>query len=149
MMKKIAFAVLLFAVATSALQFKDCGSKGGKFTKVTVSNCDTTQKECILKRNSTASITIDFSLGEDVSEVTTVVHGKIMGVEMPFILQNPNACEDSGLKCPLTKDSTYQYQATLPVLKSYPKVTVEVKWQLKDQNKQDIVCVLIPAKIEQ
>lgn len=64
-----------------------------------------------------------FFSAEDVSEVTTVVHGKIMGVEMPFILQNPNACEDSGLKCPLTKDSTYQYMATLPVLKSYPKVS--------------------------
>ncbi|XP_065363394.1 NPC intracellular cholesterol transporter 2 homolog a [Calliphora vicina] len=130
-----------------ALQFTDCGSKTGKFTKVVVSDCDTTKNECILKRNSSVSITIDFSLAEDVTSIKTVVHGKVMGVEMPFHLQNPDACVDSGLKCPLEKDETYEYTATLPVLKAYPKVNVMVKWELKDQNGEDIVCVEIPAKI--
>lgn len=41
------------------------GSKTGKFTKVVVSDCDTTKNECILKRNSSVSITIDFSLGKN------------------------------------------------------------------------------------
>lgn len=44
--------------------------------------------------------------------------------------------------------NNYEYSATLPILKAYPKVVVEVKWQLKDGNGQDIVCVKIPAKIE-
>lgn len=40
------------------------GSKMGKFTRIEVSDCDTTKDECILKRNSDVSITIDFVLSE-------------------------------------------------------------------------------------
>lgn len=54
----------------------------------------------------------------------TIVHGIIQGVEMPFPLKNPNACIDSGLECPLHKDTKYDYMQTLPVLKMYPKVSV-------------------------
>lgn len=76
------------------------------------------------------------------------MHGIILGVEMPFPLQNPNGCVDSGLTCPLSKESTYSYVASLQVLKSYPKVKVDVKWELKNEKGEDIVCLLIPAKIE-
>lgn len=84
----------------------------------------------------------------DAQTVTTVVHGIIMGVEMPFPLQNPNGCVDSGLECPLSKESAYEYVASLSVLRSYPKVKVEVKWELRNEKNENIVCVLIPAKIE-
>ncbi|EDW45571.1 GM16844 [Drosophila sechellia] len=40
---------------------------------------------------------------------------------MPFPLSNPDACVDSGLKCPLEKGESYRYTATLQVLKSYPR----------------------------
>uniref|UniRef100_A0A1I8PDR9 MD-2-related lipid-recognition domain-containing protein n=1 Tax=Stomoxys calcitrans TaxID=35570 RepID=A0A1I8PDR9_STOCA len=144
----LSIVAVFFLYSVDALQFTDCGSKIGKFTKVLVSDCDTTKNECILKRNSTVSITIDFSLAEDVTSIKTVVHGKVMGVEMPFHLQNPDACVDSGLKCPLEKGETYEYLASLPVLKAYPKVNVMVKWELQDQTGEDIVCVEIPAKIQ-
>lgn len=58
----------------------------------------------------------------DIKNVTTVVHGVILGVEMPFPLQNPDACLNSGITCPLENDTNYEYVQTLPVLKSYPKV---------------------------
>lgn len=61
--------------------------------------------------------------GDAVPEVSTVVHGIIQGVEMPFPLKNPDACLDSGLACPLQKDVNYEYVQTLPVLKIYPKVS--------------------------
>lgn len=41
------------------------GSKIGKFSKVLVSDCDTTKSACILRRNTTANIALDFELGED------------------------------------------------------------------------------------
>lgn len=134
----------------SALEFKDCGSKIGKFTKIKVSGCDESKSVCVLKRHTNATIDLNFNLVEadTCANVTTVVHGIIMGVEMPFPLPNPNACVNSGLECPLTKGTNYDYVATLPVLKSYPKVKVDVKWELKTENKDVIICVLIPAKIE-
>lgn len=73
----------------------------------------------------------DFSVEADsVEKVDTVVHGIIMGVEMPFPLPNPNGCVDSGLECPLEKGKNYAYVATLPVLKSYPKVKMKVRFPL-------------------
>lgn len=62
--------------------------------------------------------------GDEVPEVTAVVHGIIQGVEMPFPLKNPDACVDSGVACPLQKDINYEYIQTLQVLKIYPKVSI-------------------------
>ncbi|KAH8255732.1 hypothetical protein KR038_009293, partial [Drosophila bunnanda] len=149
--KMLRFAVIACAVLVAfagALEFTDCGSKTGKFTRVSIEGCDTTKPECILKRNTTVSFSIDLALAEVATKVKTVVHGKVLGIEMPFPLSNPDACVDSGLKCPLEKGESYRYTATLPVLKSYPKVSVLVKWELQDQDAADIICVEIPAKIQ-
>lgn len=67
---------------------------------------------------------------------------------MPFKLPNPDACVASNLECPLKKDTVYTYDASFPVLKIYPKVDVEVKYELKNSDGKDIVCVLIPVKIQ-
>ncbi|BFF95998.1 NPC intracellular cholesterol transporter 2 homolog a [Drosophila madeirensis] len=149
MLRFAVIACLLVTVAlVQGLEFSDCGSKTGKFTRVVIEGCDTTKSECILKRNTTVSFSIDINLAEEATAVKTVVHGKVLGIEMPFPLANPNACVNSGLKCPLEKGESYRYTATLPVLKTYPKVSVLVKWELQDQNSEDIICVEIPAKIQ-
>ncbi|KXJ72780.1 hypothetical protein RP20_CCG017265 [Aedes albopictus] len=84
---------------------------------------------------------------EQLPELKAVVHGIILGMEVPFNLPNPDGCKDSGLECPLAAGTEYKYSTTLPVLKQYPKVAVEVKWELKSGGK-DVICVKIPAKIQ-
>lgn len=63
------------------------------------------------------------SVEDESKVVNAVVHGIIMNIEMPFPLPNPDACQNCGITCPLSKSTEYKYVATLPVLKSYPKVT--------------------------
>lgn len=46
-----------------------------------------------------------------------------MGVEMLFPLPDPDGCVNHGLTCPIQKADPLSYVATLPVLKSYPKVS--------------------------
>lgn len=132
-----------------ALDVEDCGSEVGKFTTVNLS-CDMTKSVCELPTDTNATIAFDFTLDQDVSQVHAIVHGIIMDLPVPFPLNNADACAttDSGLKCPLSKGGPYHYTNTLPVKKSYPKLSVKVKWQLKDENDKDIVCMLIPAKIK-
>lgn len=132
-----------------AAEFGNCANETaiGKYSLVEVSQCADTDASCVLKRNSNATISITFTSSEDLSELKAVVHGIILGMEVPFKLPNDNGCKDSGLQCPLTKETSYRYSTTLPVLKQYPKVSVEVKWELKAGDK-DVVCVLIPAKIQ-
>lgn len=145
----LALALTSNCLGVRGVEFENCGDSNtiGNYTLVEVSNCDLAQPACVLKRNSNATISISFTSDEEVAEMKAVVHGIILGMEVPFKLPNDNGCVDSGLVCPLAKDTEYKYSTTLPVLKQYPKVAVEVKWELKSGDK-DVLCVKIPAKIQ-
>uniref|UniRef100_A0A182NPT8 MD-2-related lipid-recognition domain-containing protein n=1 Tax=Anopheles dirus TaxID=7168 RepID=A0A182NPT8_9DIPT len=144
-----AMCLTLFPPSSWAADFGNCANETavGTYSLVEVSHCADSDASCVLKRNSNATISITFTSSEDLSELKAVVHGIILGMEVPFKLPNDDGCKDSGLQCPLTKETSYRYSTTLPVLKQYPKVSVEVKWELKAGDK-DVVCVLIPAKIQ-
>lgn len=108
------------------------------------------KSSCVLVRGSNATISIDFTPDTDILKVYARVHGIIMDIPVPFPLPNANACEhvDSGIMCPLTKNKAYKYKNTLQILESYPKLGVQVKWELINENNQDIVCLMIPAQIK-
>ncbi|XP_055295385.1 NPC intracellular cholesterol transporter 2 homolog a-like [Sitodiplosis mosellana] len=132
-----------------AVKFGDCGSKSGKLASIRVSDCDVSSKVCLLKRFTNATIELDFELVEDVvvENVTTVVHGILLETEIPFPLENSNACLN-GISCPLAKGQTHKYVQSLPVKIYYPPVRVTIKFELKDvQTNKTIICVLIPARI--
>ncbi|XP_014364392.2 ecdysteroid-regulated 16 kDa protein [Papilio machaon] len=140
----VTVAVLLASV--QAKFYTDCGSKLSTLQKVEVSGCSDNAKECILKRNTNVSINLEFTPSKDIKNLETEVHGVIMNLPVPFPLPQPDACKDTGLSCPLKAGEVAKYKSTLPVLKSYPKVKVDVKWELKF-DEEDVVCILIPAKI--
>ncbi|XP_076620742.1 NPC intracellular cholesterol transporter 2 homolog a [Colletes latitarsis] len=147
----LCFLSLCVSPICRALEITDCGSKVGKFTSVSLAGCDMSQSVCDLVRNTNASININFTIDKDMTDVYAMVRGIIMEVPIPFPLPNADACKDpdSGITCPLTKSGeVYHYKNTLPVLSSYPKLSVIVKWELRDENNENIVCLLIPAKIK-
>ncbi|KPI90959.1 PREDICTED: ecdysteroid-regulated 16 kDa protein-like [Papilio xuthus] len=140
----VTVAVLLASV--QAKFYSDCGSNLSTLQKVEVSGCSDNAKECILKRNTNVTISLEFTPSKDIKNLETEVHGVIMNLPVPFPLPQPDACKDTGLRCPLKAGDVANYKSTLPVLKSYPKVKVDVKWELKF-DEEDVVCILIPAKI--
>ncbi|XP_058829410.1 NPC intracellular cholesterol transporter 2 homolog a-like [Topomyia yanbarensis] len=148
-----AVVLVLVSILTDSfvqgVEFENCADANtiGNYSLIEVSNCNVDQPACVLKRNTNATISITFESDEDLTQLKAVVHGVILGMEVPFKLPNDDGCVDSGLECPLSKDTEYKYTATLPVLKQYPKVSVDVKWELKDGDR-DVVCVKIPAKIQ-
>ncbi|XP_017879804.1 NPC intracellular cholesterol transporter 2 homolog a-like [Ceratina calcarata] len=146
----VAAIILLCCLSFSrALDIENCGSEIGTYTNVDLS-CDMSKSVCELPVDTNVSISLDFTLEKDVSQVFAVVHGIIMDIPVPFPLNNAAACTtpDSGLTCPLSKGGPYHYTNTLPVKKSYPKLSVKVKWELRDEDGKDIACLLIPAKIK-
>lgn len=82
-----------------------------------------------------------------VKKVDALVWGKIAELDVPFPLPNPDGCK-SNVECPLPPNKEQNYETTLPVLKIYPKIPVLVKWELVNENKEVIVCVLIPAQLK-
>ena len=59
---------------------------------------------------------------EDASGIKMLVYGHIAGVDIPFPLENPNACKDSNITCPIRKDQAYGYRNVIYVKSSYPSV---------------------------
>uniref|UniRef100_T1JGD2 MD-2-related lipid-recognition domain-containing protein n=1 Tax=Strigamia maritima TaxID=126957 RepID=T1JGD2_STRMM len=145
------FALAIIAVFIHSghadLQYTDCGSKTGTLEKVDmIPPCVT--EVCTLPSGQNVTIKLTFKSNEVAKSVTAVVHGLIGGLPFPFPLPNPNACQDSGLTCPLQASTEYQYHEELPILSSYPKLAVTIKYELVDENKEDIVCVEIPSQIK-
>jgi len=133
-------------IASNAFKFKDCGSLQGKVRDVTVAGCDNTPR-CILKSGTDVVLTVDFVSLVESSSAKAVVHGIIAGVPIPFPLPQSDACQDSGLTCPLQNGVNNTYTTTLPISKSYPKIKVVVRWELKGESGKDLFCIEIPAAI--
>nr|UEP64262.1 lipid recognition immune modulator [Cotesia flavipes] len=148
-MYRITLGLVLYLTVSANAAFQDCGSKIGSLNNVTVSNCDPDASICILNRGKDVSIEINFNLDKDIKRVSSVVHGVIAGATLPFPIAHPDACVASGLKCPMTKDGgPYKYKTNLAVETFFPKIKVDVKWELKDETATNIVCVLIPSQLK-
>ncbi|XP_076299537.1 ecdysteroid-regulated 16 kDa protein [Lasioglossum baleicum] len=143
--------VLIFILPSicRAIEVNDCGSKLGTLKSVTLSGCDTSKQVCDLVRDTNATIDIEFSVDTDVSQLVAVVHGIIMDEPVAFALPNANACETPslGITCPIAKGTQSHYTNTMPVLKSYPQLSLIMKLELQNENKEDILCMMIPTKI--
>ncbi|PNF14713.1 hypothetical protein B7P43_G09346 [Cryptotermes secundus] len=144
------FAVMWAFVFPNAFSvpIEDCGSKVGSFTNVAISSCKGTDPVCILRKKSNVTLDILFTTNVTDNSVKAEVHGIIQGLPIPWPVQNPNACQSSGLTCPLEPGNKYHYTATFRILQSYPTMHLQVKWELKNENGDDIVCALIPVKIK-
>ncbi|XP_019870709.1 NPC intracellular cholesterol transporter 2 homolog a-like [Aethina tumida] len=146
MSKTVSFLVFISMFCAVFCDINDCGSVNGEIVSVTVGGCHPPAR-CILKRGTNATIEISFKTKEDIDELKAVVHGIVLNVPLPFAIPNSNACVDSGIECPMKSGQTYKYVASLPVENEYPKVTVDVKWELRSKDDKDVVCALIPAKV--
>jgi len=59
---------------------------------------------------------------EDATGLKMLVYGHIAGVDVPFPLDNPDACKDSNITCPIHKNQAYSYRNVIFVKTSYPSV---------------------------
>ncbi|KAL3310224.1 hypothetical protein Ciccas_011214 [Cichlidogyrus casuarinus] len=153
----VASVVCWLCLCADASVFKDCGSKLSKVSSVVVNPCPSEPCPLIVNHNSTVSIT--FTPSQDIVGGSARVHGVIAHVSVPFSLPDTTLCPHitpSG--CPLKSGQQQTYTFTIPISSTYPRVktifsintlqiSVIIRWELVDQNGQDIVCIDFPAKI--
>jgi len=133
MYKSLVITVILFAAVSAVdVKFKDCGSQVGVIESISVEPC--TKSPCRLPRGRNYTIGINFKSAENTPVVQAKVYGIVLGIKVPFPLPQPDGCLDSGVECPVQAGREYRYQATLPVLTSYPAVKCVVEWQLVDHK---------------
>nr|XP_015927737.2 ecdysteroid-regulated 16 kDa protein-like [Parasteatoda tepidariorum] len=138
--------MMAMMVSPGANYYKDCGSRTGAIESLTISGCLDSLNVCTLRRGSTADIAIQFKSATDSNTVTASVMGQLYGVEIPFPLDNMDGCQ-SGVTCPIIIGQSYTYQKSIQIQSYYPPTNVNVKFQLKDDNSNNIVCALITAKV--
>lgn len=133
----------------SETPYSDCKPDGsdGKITKVEVIPCELDGEACILRAGKNATIKVSFDSKVASAKLKAVVHGIVGSVPIPFHIPQADACQKSGISCPLKPSTSYDYSTEIPVLSSYPRMSVKVKWELIDSNNKDVVCIIIPAKI--
>lgn len=130
----------------SATPYTECKSDAGRVTRVEVVGCD--GDKCILQGGTNQTFNLNFIPSVVTTTLKADVHGIIGSIPIPFhIGEKENACKDSGLDCPLVAGQEYHYTTTIPVLKSYPKMSVKIKWELVTDKNQDVICIIIPAQI--
>ncbi|GIY61878.1 NPC intracellular cholesterol transporter 2 [Caerostris darwini] len=148
MNRLIAFiALVVLAVQVSGTKFTDCGSQSGQVTSVDVTDCPDSADTCILKKGTTKGISIKFTSKSESKTLKAVVHGVIAGVPLPFNLPKSDGCK-SGIACPTKNGENYTYANNLVIRNSYPSLGVTVRWELKDDQQQDMVCIEIPCEIQ-
>uniref|UniRef100_A0A0P4W5I0 MD-2-related lipid-recognition domain-containing protein n=1 Tax=Scylla olivacea TaxID=85551 RepID=A0A0P4W5I0_SCYOL len=149
-MAKVLFFLLSAAALAHAANIKDCGSKDATvdLANIVVTGCTSSSARCVFEKGKLASISLPFTPKFQTKRVKAQVHGVIHQMSVPFMLQNPNGCVHSGLQCPLNAGEKYTYTASLPVRNIYPSIELDVKWELLDENKKTLVCILIPVKLK-
>jgi Niemann-Pick C2 protein len=145
----VSIVLLVCYSEVEGIKWKNCGSNTKAQVKsVTVSGCESTDV-CVLKKGQNATFTVDFVINEDATSATSVVHGVIDHIPVPFPLDNPNACLNSGLTCPLKSGTEYKYETYIFVKTIFPSIRLVVRWELVDQSKNDIFCIELGAQIQQ
>lgn len=139
-----------YGVVTEAMpvHFENCTNDPLHISAITVDVTPCSKEPCVFKKGTNVTCTISFTPTELVSNGTLKVYGILGGVPIPFPLPNPNACSDHGLTCPLKSEVPVELTITLPVKSEYPSVTVVAKFELKDQDSNDVFCFEIPVVIE-
>ncbi|XP_070698382.1 NPC intracellular cholesterol transporter 2-like [Pempheris klunzingeri] len=141
------FVVLLCLMGFTCaepVKYIDCGSSTGKVSMVDVKPCSS--QPCQLRKGESYSVNVTFNSAVESQTSTAVVHGVIAGVPVPFPIPKEDGCK-SGIQCPIQPQQKYHYLNTLPVKSEYPAIKLVVKWELRDDDKNDLFCIKFPVQI--
>ncbi|CAL8144229.1 unnamed protein product [Orchesella dallaii] len=139
---------------TSSLKtsYFDCGS-ASTIKSLSVIPCDSVVSKrvgsavCEIKRGSNVTFNVSFVPKANATQLKTVIHGIYDFVPIPFPCPQPDACQNSGLSCPLQAGQLYNYKMTAEVLEKYPRIKLWVKGQIEDENGNNVICVEIHVKL--
>lgn len=121
----------------------------GEVSNVVISDCETQQDACPFLRGFNKSIELDFKPKQKIDVVKIKVAGKLKTLPVPFHINPDNACGNYGFDCPLEPNKTYKLKMSMPILRTYPKISVDVIMRLLDGQEKVIACVEMPAKIQE
>lgn len=127
--------------------YKDCvGEKTvGELKSVDITPCPT--QPCVFHKGTEVHATITFTVKEVVTNGTLDILGSFHGMQIPFPLDQPRACHNHGLICPLKPGLLYNLDLSFYIKKIYPSLQVVAQFEFKDQVGNSVFCFAIAVRI--
>ncbi|XP_045169452.2 ecdysteroid-regulated 16 kDa protein-like [Mercenaria mercenaria] len=140
--------VVLFVVSVYGA-WKPCGGPA-TVAKVLCNGEDVNKKtECILTKGKNATLQVTFKTTKGYKSVSSVCHGIIGGVPVPFEGIDEKGCDGMNPKCPIAAGITETFTTNIFVKSIYPSIRLVIKWEEVDaSSNEDMWCLLIPAQIK-
>uniref|UniRef100_T1JAP6 MD-2-related lipid-recognition domain-containing protein n=1 Tax=Strigamia maritima TaxID=126957 RepID=T1JAP6_STRMM len=139
------YCLALFLAVANAKIYTDCSTKPlSEITSIDVQDCTATP--CVLKRGGKTELKINFNSLTSSTKLTTKVYGVIGGIKIPWTGLPANAC--GSVSCPLTSGNSYEYKNSIAVLPSYPAIKVDVQFEFKADNGDNVLCFKIPVQLQ-
>lgn len=84
-----------------------------------------------------------------MEQVKVKIAGKLNKLPVPFHVNPDTACGNYGFDCPLEAGKPYKFKMSMPILRTYPQINVEVFIRLLDEKGDIIACAAMPARIQE
>ncbi|VDI83362.1 Niemann-Pick C2 protein [Mytilus galloprovincialis] len=148
--------------------FRECGSSGshiksGRINSVTI-QCSgfNSRRFCLLKRNTTARVFVNFTSNVDTTKVKTIVHGILPGSPQFFFLHllsndgeegvrynavTEDACVENVDHCNIKAGEAVQYINAAAINRFFPLIRLTIKLEIRDDQDRNLVCIRFPAEI--
>jgi len=147
----LVFAALVVLAGTTVVNHCDSEIPFEDSTQISVSGCD--KPTCELKQQTTITIEIKLVPSRTVETLVNDVNALLFSVPLPFVgVDGTNACDNiyttdgSKVGCPLKEGVEYIYRNSFPILPFYPRVSLVVRYALREGNDR-VICFEVPAKI--
>ncbi|KAL0131681.1 hypothetical protein PUN28_002906 [Cardiocondyla obscurior] len=147
----LVFAALVVYASATQVNHCDTGIPFEDATQIRISGCD--QPECQLKQGTNATIEIKLVPSRTIETLTNEVYGILFNVPLPFVgVDSTDACDDiynpdgSKASCPLKENTEYIYRNSFPILSFYPRVSLVVRYALREGTER-LICFEVGAKI--
>ncbi|XP_063589949.1 NPC intracellular cholesterol transporter 2 homolog a-like [Penaeus indicus] len=146
---KVVIVLLATVAAVSAVKITNCGGSATvDFNNIEMTGCLKNKKKCMFPKGHDASMSLPFTPHHEVTAVKAKVTAFIGPIPIPFNLPNSDGCTNSSLRCPMPAGQQGVYTASLPIRSEYPSISLQVMWELRDQNNNKLVCIKFPVQVK-
>ncbi|XP_011414098.2 NPC intracellular cholesterol transporter 2-like isoform X1 [Crassostrea angulata] len=133
--------IAVSSISAVSVKFSGCRSHGvhGTLTTVDVEPCPA--EPCALPHGKNITLRATFTPSVDSNTFKSSVHGIILGLPVPYGVPH------GSLSGPIVSGQEVTYTNTLYVSPAYPKIRLNVEWEVLDDHHRDLFCFIIPVHI--
>lgn len=148
-MKLTIFAIVSLALVScnvfaKEIKFEECDGTKDIVQTVDVEPC--TAEPCVFKKGEKVKLRATVKAKERVEAATLKVNIEMEGIEVEYPDIEPDVCKK--VKCPVEAGSVVTAEYDIVAQDFFPDMTVDMKWEAKDNNNKVVFCALAKVGIQ-